>query len=295
MRASWTIVYLWADDAIHKISLVLLREKSYESFMFQFSVLTLFPELIKAGVESGVLGQAQKKSLLEIQALNPREFTHDVHKTVDDRPFGGGDGMVMMYEPLKHAYESLRSKGTRGPLIYLSPQGALWSDQKARALATLPEQSAILLCGRYAGVDQRFVEECVDEEISIGDYILSGGELAALCLIDSVSRFVPGVLGNTNSSEKESLANGLLECPQITRPREMDGFQIPEVLIGGNHARIEDFRFDVSLVRTYFLRPDLWVKAGIGDAKLQGAIRRLRELSAVEMRTIGLKQEWFKS
>lgn len=262
--------------------------------MFRFQVLTLFPELIKAGAESGVLGQAQKKSLLSVNTVNPRDYTSDVHKTVDDRPFGGGDGMVMLYEPLKKAFEDLKSKDSTGPLIYLSPQGSLWNDKKARSFAGNPSGSMTLLCGRYAGVDQRFISEFVDEEISIGDYILSGGELAALCVIDSVARFIPGVLGNQASPHQESLANGLLECPQLTRPRDLPGFQVPEVLTGGNHALIEEFRFDVSLVRTYFLRPDLWGKAGVESGKLQKALRRLQELPMEEKRALGLKAEWFE-
>lgn len=261
--------------------------------MFRFQVLTLFPELIKVGAESGVLGQAQKKSLVSVGIVNPRDYTTDVHKTVDDRPFGGGDGMVMLYEPLKKAYEDLRAKGVTGPLVYLSPQGKLWSDPMARQYASLPEQSVTLLCGRYAGVDQRFIAEFVTEEISIGDYILSGGELAALTVIDSVARFVPGVLGNTDSPHQESLANGLLECPLVTRPRDLAGFKVPEVLVSGNHALIEEFRFDVSIVRTYFLRPDLWEKAGVKAEHLQRALQRLKELPLEEKRTLGLKQEWF--
>lgn len=261
--------------------------------MFKFQVLTLFPELIKVGAESGVLGQAQKKSFIHVQTVNPRDYTTDIHKTVDDRPFGGGDGMVMLYEPLKKAYEDLHTKGVGGPLVYLSPQGALWNDQKARAWAGLEEQSMTLLCGRYAGVDQRFIAEFVDEEISIGDYILSGGELAALAVIDSVARFVPGVLGNTASPHQESLANGLLECPQLTRPRDISGFKVPEVLLSGNHALIEEFRFDVSVVRTYFLRPDLWQKASLGENVLKRALFRLEELSLEERNTLGIKQEWF--
>lgn len=261
--------------------------------MFKFQVLTLFPELIKVGAEAGVLGQAQKKSLVSVQTVNPRDYTTDIHKTVDDRPFGGGDGMVMLYEPLKKAYADIKSKGADGLLIYLSPQGSLWNDQKARTLAS-GSQSITLLCGRYAGVDQRFISEFVDEEISIGDYILSGGELAALCVIDSVARFIPGVLGNQASPHQESLANGLLECPQLTRPRDLPGFQVPEVLIGGNHALIEEFRFDVSLVRTYFLRPDLWEKAGVRPLALEKALRRLAELPLEEKRALGLQTEWFK-
>lgn len=260
--------------------------------MFKFQVLTLFPDLIKAGCEAGVLGQAQKKSLLSVGTTNPRDFTLDTHKTVDDRPFGGGDGMVMMFEPFKLAIEDLRAKGHQGPVIYLSPQGPLWTDEKARQLAKLPEQSITLLCGRYAGVDQRLIEEYVDEEISIGDYILSGGELAALCVIDSVARFIPAVLGNQQSPDQESLANGLLECPQLTRPRDLKGFQIPEVLTSGNHALINEFRFDVSLVRTYFLRPDLWEKASIASEKLEQAKRRLAELPLEEQRALGLQTEW---
>lgn len=262
--------------------------------MFRFQVLTLFPELIKVGAESGVLGQAQKKSLLSVSTINPRDYTADVHKTVDDRPFGGGDGMVMMYEPLKKAFEDLKSKGATGPLIYLSPQGTQWNDQKARTFVSGRASSMTLLCGRYAGVDQRFITEFVDEEISIGDYILSGGELAALCVIDSIARFLPGVLGNQASPHKESLANGLLECPQLTRPRDLPGFQVPEILTGGNHALIEDFRFDVSLVRTYFLRPDLWEKAAVGVGRFEKALRRLQELPLEEKRTMGLKTEWFE-
>jgi len=263
--------------------------------MFKFQVLSLFPDLIKAGSESGVLGQAQKKSLVSVGVTNPRDFTSDVHKTVDDRPFGGGDGMVMLYEPLKKAYEDLRAKSVVGPLIYLSPQGKLWDDKMAREYASLPEQSITLLCGRYAGVDQRFISEFVTQEISIGDYILSGGELAALAVIDSVARFIPGVLGNIDSPHQESLANGLLECPQLTRPRDLSGFKVPDVLLSGNHALIEEFRFDVAIVRTYFLRPDLWQKAGVKAEHLPRAMKRLKELPLEELRTLGLKQEWFNN
>lgn len=232
-------------------------------------IITLFPELIHQITSHGVLGQAVEKKLIYIETLNPRQFTQDVHKSVDDRPFGGGDGMIMMVEPLHQAMQSLEKKSLansagQSPLkktrkIYLSPQGKRLTDTLVKELSQ--EGNIILLCGRYGGVDQRFLNEHEMEEVSIGDYVLSGGELAAGVLIDAVSRFIPGVLGHGQSAQADSFQEGWLEHPHFTRPREWQGQAIPEILLSGNHRLITEWKKKMGQLVTLQKRPDLfWAK-----------------------------------
>lgn len=224
--------------------------------MLQIDVITLFPEMIENATSFGVLGQALKENLLRVSSHTPREFTSDRHRTVDDRPFGGGDGMIMLAEPLDKSI--LKLKHNNSKVLYMSPQGETLSDAKARALSK--EEHLIVICGRYGGIDQRVINAYVDEEISIGDYVLSGGELGALVLIDAVSRFVPGVLGHQDSADKDSFSEGLLEHSNFTRPREYLGEEVPEALLSGNHKLIADWKEQVAALVTLVKRPDLFQK-----------------------------------
>lgn len=219
-------------------------------------VVTLFPEMFTALTEHGVTGRAVKRGQLTVEFSNPREHAHDRHRTVDDRPFGGGPGMLMKVEPLLEAIEAIRQKAPSRPrVIYLSPQGKPLTQRRAEELAQL--DSLVLLCGRYEGIDERIVETCVDEEISIGDYVLSGGELGAMVLLDAVSRLIPGVLGHADSAAEDSFSEGWLDCPHYTRPEEFAGQRVPEVLLSGNHALIRRWRLKQSLGRTWQRRPEL--------------------------------------
>lgn len=219
-------------------------------------VVSLFPELVEAGVSFGVIGRAMQRGLASMGTVNPREFADDRHRTVDDRPYGGGPGMVMKVEPLRSAIYKARERAPKGsPVIYLSAQGGVFDQARAQELASLP--GLILVAGRYEGVDERLVEREVDEELSIGDYVLSGGELPALVVIDSVLRLLPGVLGDEDSAEQDSFAAGLLDCPHYTRPEEVDGLRVPEVLLGGNHEQIRQWRLKQALGRTWLRRPEL--------------------------------------
>lgn len=222
--------------------------------MLKIEVITLFPEMIENAVSHGVLGQALKSDLLTVKAHTPREFAEDRHRTADDRPFGGGDGMIMLPETLEKTLTKLKHNNSR--VIYLSPQGQALSDEKARSFAN--EEHLIFICGRYGGIDQRIINSHVDEELSIGDYVLSGGELGALVVIDALSRFVPGVLGHEESADKDSFAEGLLEHPNFTRPRNYLGQEVPAVLLSGNHKVIEDWKRKVSALVTMKKRPDLF-------------------------------------
>lgn len=235
----------------------------------KFQVVTLFPEMVEAACAAGVVGQAQKKSLIQVSAVNPRSFTEDVHKTVDDRPFGGGDGMVMLADPLEKSLKSLGCKAISEDLdlslesdeayvIYLSPQGETLTDRKALELSQ--RKNVVLLCGRYGGVDQRVLNRYVAEELSIGDYVLSGGELAACVVVDAVSRKIPGVLGHDLSAAEDSFSEnleGLLEAPSFTRPQDWQGNKAPEILLSGNHQKIDQWRKHVSKLVTLAKRPDL--------------------------------------
>ncbi|WP_304639446.1 tRNA (guanosine(37)-N1)-methyltransferase TrmD [Pseudomonas sp.] len=219
-------------------------------------VVTLFPEMFAALTDYGVTGRAVKRGQLTVAFSNPRDHAHDRHRTVDDRPFGGGPGMLMKVEPLLAAIETIRQQAPSPPrVIYLSPQGRPLTQALASELAQL--DSMVLLCGRYEGIDERIIEMCVDEEISIGDYVLSGGELGAMVLLDSVTRLIPGVLGHADSAVEDSFTDGLLDCPHYTRPEEFAGQRVPEVLLGGNHALIRRWRLKQSLGRTWQRRPEL--------------------------------------
>ncbi|AQM20310.1 tRNA (guanosine(37)-N1)-methyltransferase TrmD [Vibrio anguillarum] len=227
-------------------------------------VISLFPEMFRSVTDFGVTGQAVKKGLLSIKAWNPRDFTHDKHRTVDDRPYGGGPGMLMMVQPLRDAIHAAKQAAPgKTKVIYLSPQGRKLDQKGVEELAT--NENLVLICGRYEGVDERIIQSEVDEEWSIGDFVMTGGELPAMTLIDSVSRFVPGVLGDFASAEEDSFANGLLDCPHYTRPEVLDGKEVPAVLKSGNHEDIRRWRLKQSLGRTWHRRPELLENLALTD------------------------------
>ena len=234
--------------------------------MLQFDVVTLFPPMFEAVTECGVTGRARDRGLYQLVLWNPRDFAANAHRTVDDRPYGGGPGMVMMAEPLSQALEAAvqrqRSAGVAGPrVIYLSPQGRLLDHAFAVGLAQ--EAGMVLLAGRYEGVDERLLEHYSVEEVSIGDYVLSGGELAAMVLIDCVVRQLPGALGDAESAAQDSFVSGLLDCPHYTRPERYEGAEVPAVLLSGNHAAIRRWRLKQALGRTWRRRPELLAKRGL--------------------------------
>lgn len=226
------------------------------SALGKFHFITAFPDMIDQALSWGVVGQARKKGLIDLHCENPRVFTEDVHQTIDDRPFGGGDGMIYLAEPLSQAIQKSKVALPKASVIYLSPQGEPLTDRLVQDLAQ--DKEFILLCGRYGGIDQRVIEHSVDREISIGDYVLSGGELAACVLVDAVARQWPGVLGHQESANRESFRNGLLEAPLFTRPREMWGMSVPEILFSGHHAKIEEWKRCASWLVTEQKRPDLF-------------------------------------
>jgi tRNA (guanine37-N1)-methyltransferase len=222
--------------------------------VIRFDVVTLFPEMFAAVTASGITRKALEAGLWRLETWNPRDFTTDNYRTVDDRPYGGGPGMVMLAEPLEKALDAVRAAGG-GAVIYLSPQGRKLDHPKVMELA---KRSAVtLLCGRYEGVDERLVRRRVDEELSLGDFVLSGGELAAMALIDAVVRQMPGALGDGQSAAEESFAAGLLDCPQYTRPETYAGEKVPEVLLSGHHEQIRRWRLKQALGRTWLRRPEL--------------------------------------
>jgi len=232
------------------------------------NVITLFPDMFKALTQEGVTGRAIKQGLLELDLLNPRDFTGDKHRTVDDRPYGGGPGMVMMVEPLNQAINKAR-QGSRptAQVIYLSPQGERFDQQSAKRLLE-SDQDLILIAGRYEGIDQRLIDNEVDLELSIGDFVLSGGELAAMVVIDTLTRLVPGALGHKESAEQDSFTDGLLDYPHYTRPEELadhstgqpENRTVPAPLLSGDHAAIQRWRDKQALGRTWLKRPDLLEK-----------------------------------
>jgi tRNA (guanine37-N1)-methyltransferase len=228
----------------------------------RFDVVTLFPEMVTAAAGYGVTGRAIERDIVSLSVWNPREYTHDKHRTVDDRPYGGGPGMVMKCEPLHDAVKSAKQAGSvTAKVVYLSPQG------KPVTQALLSEagnfSQLILVAGRYEGVDERFVEMDCDDEWSIGDYVISGGELAALIIIDAVTRLLPGVLGHEESARQDSHMNGLLDYPHFTRPERLEGHSVPDVLLSGNHADIDRWRMKQALGRTWQRRPDLLKKKNL--------------------------------
>ena len=228
----------------------------------RFDVVTLFPEMVSTAIGYGVTGRAIERGLVSLSTWNPREYTHDRHKTVDDRPYGGGPGMVMKYQPLHDAVNDAKQAGARAAkVVYLSPQGKPVTQALLAEACNLSQ--LILVAGRYEGIDERFVELDCDDEWSIGDYVISGGELAALIVIDAVTRLLPGVLGDDDSAKQDSHSDGLLDCPHFTRPEQIDGHSVPAVLLGGNHGDIERWRMKQSLGRTRQRRPDLLEKKNL--------------------------------
>lgn len=241
----------------------------------QFDVVTLFPEMFAALTASGITRRAFEQKRCELSLWNPRDFTTDNHRTVDDRPYGGGPGMVMMAAPLEAAIDAAKARQQQSGLppprtIYLSPQGAPLEHRKAVQLADEP--GLVLLCGRYEAVDQRLLDRCVDEEISLGDFVLSGGELPAMALMDAVIRLLPGVLNDDASAVEDSFVNGLLDCPHYTRPEVYESVAVPEVLLGGHHAEIAKWRRAKSLEATLKKRPAL-----IAQAREQGLLSKADE------------------
>ena len=229
--------------------------------MMKITILTIFPRYFDSMFAESILARALERGLFEVETVDIRPFSARKHKNTDDEPYGGGAGMVMLAQPIIDAMRSVQTDGCRR--IFLSPRGPALTQKKAEELANLTH--LVLLCGHYEGVDQRALDACIDEELSIGDYVLTGGETAAMVLVDSVARLIPGVLGCEESAVDESFTSGLLEYPQYTRPRNLDGMEVPEVLIGGNHAQIAAWRREQSLRLTLERRPDLLEKTELSD------------------------------
>ena len=230
----------------------------------KIALITLFPEMFEALTGYGISSRAVNQGLLEVSSFNPRDFTDDPHATVDDRPYGGGPGMVMTIEPLRKAISAAKDWIQGEPLVvYLSPQGKVLQQSAVNQFAK--EQSLILIAGRYEGIDERLIELEVDQEWSIGDYVLSGGELPAMVFMDALIRQLPGALGHKESANQDSFADGILDCPHYTRPEKYEGLDVPEVLLSGNHEKIRQWRLKQSLLRTKQRRPDLLEKLELND------------------------------
>jgi len=229
----------------------------------RIDVVTLFPDLFEIATRYGVTGKAVQRGVVELGLWNPRDYTTDRHRSVDDRPYGGGPGMVMMVQPLRDAIRAARSAAPNSKVVYLSPQGQRLDQAAVREMAG--RDGMILVAGRYEGIDQRLIDSGVDEEWSIGDYVLSGGELAAMVVMDAVTRLLPGVLGHDQSAEQDSFTAGLLDHPHYTRPEEIDGMRVPEVLLGGDHALIARWRLKQALGRTWLQRPDLLEQTSLSE------------------------------
>ena len=242
-----------------------------------FHILTLFPEMVLNGLNTSIIGRAVNAGLLSVEAVNIRDYAFNKHQSVDDYPYGGGAGMLMQAEPVYLAYESVAEKLERKPrVIYLSPQGDVFSQKMAEELAQ--EEELILLCGHYEGIDERVLEEIVTDYVSIGDYVLTGGELPAMVMVDAISRLVPGVLHNDVSAEFESFQDNLLEYPQYSRPEEWHGKKVPPVLLSGHHANIEKWRREQSILRTYERRSDLLEKSSLTEKEKKWLDEMKKEL-----------------
>ncbi|PCJ39006.1 MAG: tRNA (guanosine(37)-N1)-methyltransferase TrmD [Moraxellaceae bacterium] len=240
----------------------------------KFGIVTLFPEMFSAVTESGVTGRAVKSGLMQLHCTNPRDFTQNVHRTVDDRPYGGGPGMLMIPGPLIEAIEHAKAEcsennGSAAKVVYLSPQGKPFDQEAARRFSN--EKALVLVAGRYEGIDERIIDAVIDEEWSVGDYVLSGGELPAMIMIDAITRLLPGVLGHRDSAEEDSFTDGLLDCPHYTRPERFLESDVPSVLLSGNHKAIKEWRLMQSLGRTWERRPDLLASKEL-DAKQQALL-----------------------
>lgn len=240
-----------------------------------YHVLTLFPEMIENGMNTSITGRAITKGLLSLEAINIRDFAFNKHQKVDDYPYGGGAGMLMQAEPVYLSYESIAERIGRKPrVIFLTPQGKTFNQDMAKEFAL--EEDLVFLCGHYEGIDERVLEEIVTDYVSIGDYVLTGGELPAMVMMDSISRMVPSVLNNQESGETESFSGNLLEYPQYSRPEEWHGKKVPEVLLSGHHANVDKWRREQSIIRTAKWRPDLLPKADLTN-KEWNEVRRLRK------------------
>lgn len=225
----------------------------------KFNVLTLFPDMIMDGLNHSIIGKAMDKGLITVNPVNFRDYTTDKHKKVDDYPYGGGAGMVIQPQPVLDAFKDMQKQGVPGRLIYLTPQGKTFNQSMAEEFAL--EEELTFLCGHYEGIDERIIDAIVTDEVSLGDFVLTGGEMAVTVMIDAIARLVPGVLKNDDSSEHESFHNNLLEYPQYTRPDVYEGMEVPKVLLSGHHKNIEQWRHEQSLIRTWEKRPDLLKKA----------------------------------
>lgn len=246
-----------------------------------FHVLTLFPEMIEQGMHTSIIGRAIAGGYLSIDAINIRDYAFNKHQKVDDYPYGGGAGMLMQAEPVYLAYESVQKKlGYRPRVVYLTPQGEVFHQTMAKELAK--EKDLVFLCGHYEGIDERVLDEIVTDYVSIGDYVLTGGELPAMVMMDSISRMVPGVLSNQESGETESFAENLLEYPQYSRPEEWHGQKVPPVLLSGHHANIEAWRREQSILRTARRRPDLLKKADLTNKEWSQVRQWKKEWKAAE-------------
>lgn len=256
-----------------------------------FTFITAFPEMFESPLSLGLVGQAVKKSIIHTNFINPRDFTNDIHQTIDDKPFGGGDGMLMLAEPAKQALmkaESIVPNATKVLKIHTSPQGKRLDQGLVKDLASY--EHLIFFCSRYAGLDERFVSKYIDIEISIGDYILSGGELAALTCLDAVARWIPGVLGNKSSALEDSFHNNLLECPQYTKPRDFESMSVPDILLSGNHKKIDEWKTMISFIRTAQRRVDLLeAHPLLDDLKFLKECKKLfQSLNEEELKVLGL-------
>ncbi len=225
-------------------------------------VMTLFPDMIRSGLGTSIIGRAIEDGRIYLEAVNIRDYTASKHGKTDDYPYGGGAGMVMQAQPIYDCYQAIRKRLADAPrVVYLTPQGQVFNQEMARELAV--EKSLVFLCGHYEGVDERVLDEIVTDHVSIGDFVLTGGELPAMCMIDAISRMIPGVLHNDESAEGDSLSDGLLEYPQYSRPEVWNGRQVPPILLSGDHAKVDAWRREQSLIRTAERRPDLLEKAAV--------------------------------
>jgi len=244
-----------------------------------FTVLTIFPEMFSALLVGGIVKRAIEGEYISVEPINIRDFAKDRHRTVDDRPYGGGSGMVMKPEPAAEAIRQARKKHPKSYTLLLTPQGRRFDQQVAQELAGC--SGLILVCGRYEGIDERVREHLVDDELSIGDYVLTGGELAAMVVIDAVSRLIPGTLGSEDSAQEDSFSTGLLEHPQYTRPRSFEGADVPDVLLSGNHGAVKEWRRQASLVRTMLNRPDLQMDQPLTRSDMEFMKRLQKDIKTI--------------